>query len=133
MIQLRGPFAYAWVLWHAARLFGLMWVVRLGWPVSVDTYFAILYTAFLPLEIAGAATIRRDPPGVELVRTLSQSNQWIAQQGRFGQHVAMLSGALDVALLFKLLEPHGLLVAGTASFGLAWRLMGHYAFRKDEG
>lgn len=136
-IVLCGPWAYFWGAWHAARLLGVFWGAWITYQfelhAEVQLYFLVLYTVFFPAELLGAYRLRFNPPGVEIAKTLSQTNQWVAQQGRFGQAVAGISGALDAALVFMVVSPLNVLVALVLSFGLAYRLMAHYAWRSDVG
>jgi hypothetical protein len=137
MIQLRGPFAWFWAIWHLARIAGVFWGAWITYQFDlrpeVQLYFVVLYTVFLPVELLGAYRLRFNPPGVEIAKTLSQSNQWVAQQGRFGQHIALVSGALDVALVIAIVSPLSMLVALVAGGTLGWRLVAHYAWRADVG
>lgn len=137
MIQLRGPWAAFWATWHLARLLGVFWGAwvthQFDLRPEVQLYFVVLYTVFFPVELLGAYRLRFNPPGVEIAKTLSQTNQWVAQQGRFGEHVAMVSGALDAALVIAMVSPMSTLVALTSGGLLGYRLLAHYAARADVG
>jgi hypothetical protein len=131
-IQLRGPFAWIWGGWHVGWLFGLF-VVPWAFGLSVAVaYLAVLYMIFAVVEAVGFR-INRTRQGPEVVRTLSQFRQWVAQQERWLMVIAMGAGAGDAAAVCLVVSELHPVIGMVLGFTVAAALMPHYAFRGDVG
>lgn len=137
-IVFRGPWPIAWVVWGVLRSVAIVLCIVAATlhgdlPVGARLALAGAYILWLPLELVGAWSMRRDPPGVETIRTWSQLNQWIGQHGRWHRWVALMNAAVDafaVFVIFEVLNPIGAFVLAGLLF---WRLAPHFNDRSDEG
>lgn len=83
IILLTGRWAWAWGIWHALWLIGILWAgaaYLLGLdPVWIFVWFATLYTAFFPMEALGVLGNYRAVTDEEwaVARTLSEVRQFI--------------------------------------------------------
>lgn len=128
-----------WVLWHVAWLFGFVWVLRAGWPTSVDMFFAVLYTVFLPVEVLGVVFnhAKRDEP--ETARTLSQFRQRVAQEGKSESRgvgwpaLAGGSAAIDACVMTMLVSTLHPVIGMVVGFTVFLWLAPHFGWREDVG
>jgi len=82
-ISLRGAWMWAWALWIVAFLGWLLWAPYFLSPETARLGLKALFTAFAPLEIAGAVDLRNDK-GQEVAKTLSQFSQYVSQMAKPG-------------------------------------------------
>lgn len=79
-IELRGPWAIWWGLWHVVWLAGLFWASVFLDGDGMRWWFRVLYTAFLVPEVYGA--YRNTRTSDHVARTLSEVRQWVSARGK---------------------------------------------------
>jgi hypothetical protein len=133
-IILAGPFLFAWGLWHCLWAAGLLWLWAV--PALFLPWYAFLYTAFLPLEIAGAVLNARHKDG--RARTLSEIRQYLpVTQGRGPEGVGWkafgYSGLIDAVIVGAIVYPLNPLGAAVVSSLLGLWLIPHFGWRGRVG
>ena len=134
-IILRGPYLWAWGIWHAAWLAGLLWI---SWaaPDLMRVWFAGLYTVFLPIELLGALEDAERKDGV--ARTLSEIRQYLpVTLGKgpdgIGWKAFGYSGIIDGIVVGWIIYPwHPWLGAVVACLLGLW-LVPHFGWRERVG
>lgn len=133
-IKLAGTWMWLWSLWHVAWLGRLIWAPFMFTPHGCDLYTAILYTAFLPLEIVGTIDGSNDPQGsTEYAKTMSQFRQFAAQRGSSWAWMAAGTGLIDSWLVGSLVYHSSPVLGVLVGLMLVGWLTRHYGWRQVFG
>ena len=133
-IILAGPFLWAWGLWHVLWAAGLLWLWAA--PDLFPWWYAFLYTAFLPLELAGAALDLKRKDG--RARTLSEVRQYLPVtlgKGPKGAGWKALgySGLIDALIVGGLVYQVSPWAGAAVACLLALWLVPHFGWRERVG